>query len=196
MHSVTNSATPDRRARTLTEIGRTAMRLADERGFDGFTMEELAEEVGVSRRTLFNYVPSKMDAVLGPEPEPDPEVFATFVAGGPTGHLVTDLKALAVTVLEAEDTDAAVLSRFRRLAKSDSRILAGVHHRFELRTQHVVDVIRQREGADFAEVKAQLAIRTLLGCFDVALDEYLARPDSTFTDHFSRVFDALVDLLR
>ena len=36
-----------------------------EHGLDGFTMEQLAERVGVSRRTLFYYFPAKDDAVLG-----------------------------------------------------------------------------------------------------------------------------------
>ena len=66
-------------------ITRCAQQLADEHGLDGFTMDQLAECAGVSRRTLFNYVPGKLDAVLGSMQEPDPEVFSEFLAGGPTG---------------------------------------------------------------------------------------------------------------
>ena len=74
MHSVDESAEKrsraDRRQRMLHRITLTAQRLTDERGLDGFTMDDLAEAVDVSRRTLFNYFPGKVDAVLGPDPRP------------------------------------------------------------------------------------------------------------------------------
>ncbi len=34
-------------------------------GLNGFTIEQLCEDVGVSRRTFFNYFPSKEDAIIG-----------------------------------------------------------------------------------------------------------------------------------
>ena len=42
-----------------------AQRLAVDCGYAGFTVEDLARAVGVSRRTLFNHVSSKEEAVLG-----------------------------------------------------------------------------------------------------------------------------------
>jgi len=193
---MSQSATTDRRERTLARIAREAIRLADEHGFDGFTMEELAERVGVSRRTLFNYVPSKMDAVLGPEGTPEPELYATFVAGGPTGHLISDLRALAVTLLESRDAEAADVDRFRRLVKSDPRIMKATHDRFEHAIGHLVEVIRQREGAAFDERRAHLAVRVVVGACDSALDAYLAEPRVTFIEHLERTLDIVADLFR
>ena len=84
MHSVAESATgrSGRRLSTTLRIARCARRLAADRGLDGFTMEELAQEAGVSRRTLFNYFPGKVDAVLGPMPEPADEALDLFREGG------------------------------------------------------------------------------------------------------------------
>jgi mycofactocin system transcriptional regulator len=47
------------------EIEAAAFRLFAERGFDQTTLEAIAEAVGVSRRTLFNYYPSKNDIPWG-----------------------------------------------------------------------------------------------------------------------------------
>ncbi|MDQ3430082.1 MAG: TetR/AcrR family transcriptional regulator [Actinomycetota bacterium] len=48
-----------------TEIGAVAMRLFLEQGFDATTMEQIAHEAGISRRSLFRYFGTKEDIVLG-----------------------------------------------------------------------------------------------------------------------------------
>lgn len=52
-------------ATTHAVIETTAFRLFAERGFDATPMELIASEVGVGRRTLFRYFPSKNDICWG-----------------------------------------------------------------------------------------------------------------------------------
>jgi mycofactocin system transcriptional regulator len=52
-------------ATSHTAIERAAFRLFAERGFDGTTLDDIADAVGVSRRTLFRYYPSKNDIPWG-----------------------------------------------------------------------------------------------------------------------------------
>ena len=63
----------DRRAarRALTELAlrAAAIHLTEERGFDRFTVDEVAQRAGVSPRTFFNYFPTKEAAVLA-DPQP------------------------------------------------------------------------------------------------------------------------------
>ena len=70
----------------ISKIRVAALNLVIENGYDGFTMEELAHKVGVSRRTLFNYIKDKESAVLGSEMSEEVEnQFQNFAAGLPTG---------------------------------------------------------------------------------------------------------------
>lgn len=47
-----------------TKVSQVAGRLFSERGFDGVTVKDIAEAVGVSEKTIFNHFPTKEDIVL------------------------------------------------------------------------------------------------------------------------------------
>ena len=58
--------TPGRpRTTSRDEVQRVALALFAERGFEETTLDDVAAAVGVSRRTLFRYYPSKNDIVWG-----------------------------------------------------------------------------------------------------------------------------------
>lgn len=158
-------------------------------------MDELAACADVSRRTLFNYVPSKVDAVLGvPGDEPDPALLADFLAGGPTGHLMTDVKELICTSLTADDVDAAEVDRLRRLIRSDPRLYGAVHERLVDVVTLFAGLIEQREG-EIGPLTAQLVTRLTISLLDVALDESLTDESLDLTQHFDRVFTATAALM-
>ncbi len=190
MHSMAKSASSTRRERTLAAIVRQARLLTDERGLDGFTMEELAEAAGVSRRTLFNYVPGKLDAVLGPDQDPDEAIVATFLSGGPTGDLLVDVKELVRTSLEAEVPDPAELAAVRRILRRDHRLMSAVHERFVERARKLSEAIEHREGKAVDPLDLRLIGNLILTLCDAALDESLADPSQTVAHHFDRAFAA------
>lgn len=166
----------DRRASTSERISEAAQRLADEHGLDGFTMDDLAEAASVSRRTLFNYFPSKLDAVLGEHMDCELIVLETFRAGGPTGDLVEDLAALARGMLRGADTDRTRLLRKQRLLNANPRLLAVAHARFELMSAELVEEILTREGPTFEAARARVVVRLLVAVFDASLDLLLDDP--------------------
>lgn len=188
MHYMTESAISLREQKrwdTSHRITVCAQALTDAHGLDGFTMEELAEAADVSRRTLFNYFPSKTDAVLGAAPEiPESDVEA-FRTGGPHGVLIDDLAELARIALEVKQPDRESIERGRRLLANEPRLLAAAHQRFETIALEFSDLVLEREGADFGASRARLLLRLVLSLFDVALTELVDDDsDRTLVDLF------------
>lgn len=157
-------------------------------------MDDLATHVGVSRRTLFNHVPSKLDAVLGAPPEHSPELLEEFVAGGPTGHLMTDLKISALKAAAKQEIDLAEASAMRALIRSDPRLFALLHERFAEITTFLADLIGQREGNAADPMRTEVLLKLILGLFDTALDQSLADTSLDFNEHFERVYETVAAL--
>ncbi len=190
MHSMSESAIglrEQKRWETSHRIALCAQRLTDAHGLDGFTMDELADAAEVSRRTLFNYFPSKLDAVLGTIPEIPPAALATFHTGGPHGSLVEDLGALAKALLSVKEPEREAMVLSRKVLGGSSRVLAAAHQRFEQMTEDFVALILEREGPDFDVERARLAVRILGTVFDSALTTFIEgdeRPIDVLFDHY------------
>ncbi|KAA8732337.1 TetR/AcrR family transcriptional regulator [Corynebacterium tuscaniense] len=58
----------EKRRATRLRIVESAARLVEKHGFDDVTVEDICAGAGISRRTFFNYMKSKDEAVLGPAP--------------------------------------------------------------------------------------------------------------------------------
>lgn len=186
MHFVIKSAKRDRVA-TSQHITLCALRLSDEHGLDGFTMDDLAGAAGVSRRTLFNYFPGKLDAVLGEWPALDDDDVDEFRAGGPAGDLLPDLRTLVMPLLGDTTVDREVLLMSRRVLRTSPRLMGAIHERYEAISIDVIDHVMAREGAAFGKGSAKVAVTVLAALFDAALDSFLDDPrNRSFPHHFDQ----------
>ncbi len=162
-----------RRSETADRITRCAQRLTAEHGLDGFTMADLATSAEVSRRTLFNYFPSKVDAVLGEWPVLDDDDVDEFRAGGPDHDLLLDLRNLIVPLFENEVVDRELIETQRRMFLANPRLMTVVHERYEALSTDIVEHIGVREGPTFTHLRARVAIAMLAALFDSALQQWL-----------------------
>ena len=134
----------------ISEIRVAALRLVIDHGYDGFTMETLAQDVGISRRTLFNYVKDKESAVLGPEvSEKFDQQLQNFAAGLPTGSLREDSAIMA----NAEFDHAVGNDHFPEISQltaqalsQDGKLLSMYWRRNERVMMHIRRALQAREG--------------------------------------------------
>ncbi|WP_435741819.1 TetR/AcrR family transcriptional regulator [Nocardioides sp. SYSU DS0663] len=197
--SATEPSLRDAKRRDTEErILASALRLTEEHGLDGFTMDDLAAGAGVSRRTLFNYVPSKLDAVLGPAPTLSEQSRARFVAGGPHGVLIEDLQVLAREILDSRQVDRERFERLRQIADEHPRILLAVHGRFETISADFATLLGEREaqrGTPVDPLRARLIVRLLVTVFDSAMAAYTAGDDRPLVELFDEHLTAARQLL-
>ncbi|WP_438354258.1 TetR/AcrR family transcriptional regulator [Microbacterium sp. CJ88] len=160
------------RARRTAETSRglraVARRLTAERGFGGFTIEELCAEVGVSRRTFFNYFASKENAVMGVTVWSDfTELDEAFVAAGPSASSADLLDAateLAIARWETAGPTIADLEGIRGALERSPQLLA---HFVDLATQGERDdiaLVERREGWPAGDARAAVLVQ-VLGAF-------------------------------
>jgi AcrR family transcriptional regulator len=78
-----------KKSQTRRDIADAAGRLFTERGFEAVTTEEIAEAAGVSKKTVFNYFPTKEDLVFDRAEEREAGLIAA-VRDRPAGMSVLD----------------------------------------------------------------------------------------------------------
>lgn len=150
-------------AATSSRITAVSRRLTAQHGLAGFTIEELCTEVGVSRRTFFNYFPSKEEAVIGLHESEEAERFAaTFLARGSRGWsaVVDDLVDIVVGHTRDLGIDLAAHTDLIAAVTREPRLLARFMDITREREQQIAELIAAREGTttDDLRVRATVAI--------------------------------------
>ncbi|UOQ57754.1 TetR/AcrR family transcriptional regulator [Leucobacter allii] len=141
-----------RRAETARRITDLARRRTAERGITAYTVEELCEDAGVSRRTFFNYFASKEDAVLGVPAERDDAHFVERFLDGAAGSGRGDG---GLTDSLVDDLVALFEGRWRSMGFTleDARALFAALDREPRLHRRVLEHLRESELADIALVE-------------------------------------------
>lgn len=158
---MTESATAIRKQATASALTALCRRLTAQRGLNGFTIEEVCSEVGVSRRTFFNYFPSKEDAVFGIDEMHELENFAeNFLALGSRGWpaVVDDLVSFAVHYADSTGHDLAEHVQFMAVLEREPKLLARFIGIGRERETALVELVALREGVSTDDPLARASV--------------------------------------
>jgi AcrR family transcriptional regulator len=162
----------------LTSVSR---RLTAERGLGGFTVQEVCDEIDISRRTFFNYFPSKEDAILGVHPEAEFEqLSAGFLERGSRGWsaVVDDLIDMLIEHFEGFDLEPASHFEFHAALEREPQLLLRFMGVSRERDRQATALVAQREGVAPTDLRAEAAVSVLSALLRSAGERYLD-PDNS-----------------
>ncbi|MET1036123.1 MAG: helix-turn-helix domain-containing protein [Arthrobacter sp.] len=183
-----------RRRDTYTALTHVARALTAERGLNGFTVEELCDGVGVSRRTFFNYFATKEDAVLGARMADPLEPFAEdFVASGPAAGasdapasgrrpdpapvpLPEALLALFLRAYGAMDIPRADVHAYLRAMHAEPALMKRMIETGMRRQRTLAALIARREGLDAEDPYASLVSSLSSHLAMTSFQEFVGHP--------------------
>src|SRR5688572_29377599 len=107
MARVTTGLRERKKLATRAALHEAALRLVAERGLEAVSVDDIADRVDVSPRTFFNYFPTKVDAILGLDPDAPRRQADAFLDRPAEESAVQALRAVAreQAVEMAEDMD-------------------------------------------------------------------------------------------
>jgi AcrR family transcriptional regulator len=156
-----------KKAATRQSLHEAALRLAMAHGLDGVTVEDIADEVGVSRRTFSNYFANKEDAVLHADRERTRALVA-LVAGRPAGEPPWRALRAATAELYRDRTipDPEWVAQLRLLRRHPSLLARQASDQFALE-RDLAGVLVAR-GHDLDTELARLMTATFLAAVRTA----------------------------
>jgi len=174
---------------TRAALIRRARQLTAEQGLSGFTIEELCEQVGVSRRTFFNYFPSKEDAVIGrPEVGLDERTLLEFAFSPPAGDgLIDELAALAVHFFEIAEFDTTHVQEFRAALDREPRLFSTLMKSAEHEEQRLVEAVAAREGLHLDDPVAAIAVLLVSTLVRRSADQFFAQANDLSFAHLMSI---------
>jgi AcrR family transcriptional regulator len=188
---VSESAAPGLRERkllaTATNITTVSRRLTINQGLSGFTIEEVCREVGISRRTFFNYFPSKEDAIIGGDSEGEAQaIVADFFARGARGFsaVIDDLITLIAAHFDAVGADATEHAEFIATLEAEPRLLARFVGVSREREKALAALVAEREGVGASDPRATAAVSILSILIRDASEVFIAPGN---TEQFSAI---------
>ncbi|KAA1379937.1 mycofactocin system transcriptional regulator [Aeromicrobium fastidiosum] len=172
-------------------IERAAFALFQEQGFDDTTMDHIARAVGVGKRTLFRYFPSKNDIPWGQFDQSLAHFSRQFDAVPPTTPLADAVHG-CVVAFNTFDESARDQHRFRmRLILQTPALQAHSAIKYEAWRRVIAEYVARRLSLSAGDHLPRLVGHVSLAVSVAAYEQWLDEPASSVTDLLDEQLTAL-----
>lgn len=180
-----------RQATSRDKIAAAALRLFDERGYSDVTTDDIAAEVGVSRRTYFRYFGSKADVIWN---DFDLEVaalerqLATYAS---VSSLHEVIRSAVVAVNRAHNADIPNLAARMRLITLTPALAASANAHYDAWAQVITRFAAARLGIEHDALEALTIGRSTLAAARAAYEVWLREGTDPLTEYLDRALRVL-----
>lgn len=175
-------------ATTHSHLSQIALKLFIERGFDQTTVDEIAKEAGIGRRTLFRYFQTKNDLPWG-NFDPLLDVMRQRLAQADEDLPIIDALRAAVIEFNHFPQDELAMHRSRMwLLLNVPTLLAHSTLRYAEWRQVIAEYVAQRIGARASDLTPQTIAWACLGICLAAYEQWLGREDANLIETFELAF--------
>ncbi len=177
-------------------VSRTALEMFAERGFEETTVDDIAEALGVSRRTLFRYFASKNDMVWGDFDRVLERLRRCLDATGPDEPLHEALRRAAVESNRYEDEQRPELRIRMRLITGVPALQAHSALRYAEWRDVIAEWVAKRLGCEPGDLIPRTVAHAALGTSMAAFLVWVDDPSSDLLANLDRAYRLLGQGLR
>lgn len=185
--------TEDRRRELRSVISAAAVDLVIERGLDAVTVDEIASAANVSRRTFFNYFPSKAAACIPDTPPAGREHVQEFLSDRSVSTMTALARLMWHQVSNARRSSAA-FDRFHDMWRREPGVRTQVHEILALTEKELAQLVARREGRAPDSVEAATVAAASIAILRVAVERWRTDESGSLLEHRIReAFEAVAD---
>lgn len=184
-----SSLRDQKRQQTTHALARAAFDLTRERGLDGYTVDDVVAQVGVSRRTFANYFSCKEEAVTSLAIEQLREGIASMPEVPADIALLDWVKSLALHQLSAGMFE--LLFELRDLAAKDPALqphLENVHAEIRRTAQLIVS---EQATSSASKLMSHIIVGAAYGALSSLIEGAVSLPGSSPEEFIEKVFARL-----
>ncbi|MGY1806510.1 mycofactocin system transcriptional regulator [Blastococcus sp. SYSU D00669] len=181
----------DPREETRARIEQAALDLFTLKGFEQVTIDDVAAEAGIGRRTFFRYFATKADAVWGDFSGHVARLDRLLAATDAAAPVLAGICAAYVEVNDYADADLPLLRERMRLILTEPALQAHSQLRYAEVDRVVAEHVARRTGGEAEDLLPRLVATTTRAAATTAFEVWLADGRTSLADDLRAAFGEL-----
>jgi mycofactocin system transcriptional regulator len=173
------------------ELEIIALRLFTEQGFDETTIDQIATEAGINKRSFFRYFGSKGSVLWGAFDDEVEALRAELAEAPPDITIMEAIRRAVVAVNHYGAADVPELRMRMNLIGSSPGLYAGAAVHYDAWERAVAEFVARRVGQPADSLYPLAVGRATLAASRAAYDRWVARADTNLTVYLDAALTAL-----